>query len=119
MKQNITLEIPKNIFEKWNQKLIPTVTMEKFTSITRLCPKDVWEERAREEDIFSDKRDTELTKSGSTNDKTTRLTWQKMSHWIYKSVGALKIKKELQIISQQSDLHNSYILDLQKRFVTV
>lgn len=50
MMQNIIkLEILKDTFEKWNWKLISTVSIEMFASMDRLYPKDILEEKAEQE----------------------------------------------------------------------
>lgn len=42
--QNVTtLKILKDTFGKWNQKLVPTMSIGMFASVDRLCPKDVME----------------------------------------------------------------------------
>lgn len=55
MQNTLTLKILQDTFEKWNQKLAATVSMVMFASMDRLCPKDVMEEIADEEQILFEK----------------------------------------------------------------
>lgn len=55
MQNALTLEILPNNFEKWNQKLAATVSKVMFASMDKLCPKDIMEEIADEEQISFEK----------------------------------------------------------------
>lgn len=98
----MTIKIPKELFEEWNQKTVGTISPISiiiYASINRVCPKYVMEEM--------------LEKSGFTKDRQRF----KNGHFIgstKKMAQVLKLKKEIQIkYNQEIDLDYFFLLDLQ------
>lgn len=54
MMENITVKVLMVTLEKWNHKLILTVSITVFASMYRLCPKDIMEEIAHEKQDLLD-----------------------------------------------------------------